>query len=173
MDVAALIFATAAHAAVGQKRKYSNDPYIVHPVEVSKLVASVTSDPAMIAAAYLHDTVEDTQVTNDLIKSLFGDDVASLVEMLTDVSTPEDGNRKMRKYIDLMHTAKASKRAKTIKLADLISNTQSIVEHDPNFAKVYLREKEALLEVLGEGDPTLFKMATDLLIQSKLKLMGN
>jgi hypothetical protein len=83
--------------------------------------------------------------------------------MLTDVSRPEDGNRAARKAIDLAHTAKASPAAKTIKLADLIDNTRSIVERDPDFAKVYLQEKARLLEVLQEGDPTLMAMAREYL----------
>jgi hypothetical protein len=82
-----------------------------------------------------------------------------LVEQLTDVSRPEDGNRAKRKAIDRAHTAKASPEAKTIKLADLIDNTRSIVELDPGFAKIYLVEKVLLLEVLQEGDAGLWEMA--------------
>lgn len=140
-------------------RKYTGEPYIVHPDEVAGIVASVTDDQAMIAAAYLHDVVEDTAVSLDRVRELFGDDVAGLVEMLTDVSKPEDGNRKARKAIDRNHTASASPRAKTIKLADLISNTASIVTHDAEFAKVYLAEKRLLLDVLREGDATLYAEA--------------
>ena len=93
-----------------------------------------------------------------------------LVRDLTDVSKPEDGNRAVRKEIDRQHTAQASPQAKTIKLADLISNTVSIVEHDPKFARIYLKEKALLLEVLTEGDPTLYAMATKLLIWAEAEL---
>jgi len=86
-------FATAAHAAVGQKRKYSDDDYIVHPIRVANLVKQYGGTEEMIAAAYLHDVVEDTDVTMDTITSLFGSVVASLVKDLTDVSKPSDGNR--------------------------------------------------------------------------------
>lgn len=75
------------------------------------------------------------------------------------MSTSHDGLRKHRKAKDREHTAKASPQAKTIKLADLIDNTRSIVERDPEFAKVYLAEKALLLEVLRDGDATLWKMA--------------
>lgn len=159
----AYVFARAAHDAVGQLRKYSNDPYIVHPVEVAGLVQTVQHTNEMLAAALLHDTVEDTNTTIDEIHRLFGYEVACLVEMLTDVSKASDGNRAVRKAIDCEHTAKASAAAKTIKLADLISNSRSIVAHDLKFAGVYLREKATLLEVLKEGDATLWAQAKQLL----------
>lgn len=81
--------------------------------------------------------------------------------MLTYVRQPSDGNRAARKAIDRAHTAQESAEVKTIKLANLIDNSHCIVARDPDFAKVYLAEKAALLEVLGEGegDPTLFAMA--------------
>lgn len=155
----ARIFATKAHASIDQRRKYTNEAYIVHPAEVAQIVESVPHTKAMVAAAWLHDVVEDTPITLEEIYTEFGQEIGDLVEMLTDISKPEDGNRKTRKAIDCEHTAKASPEAKTIKLADLISNTTSIVEYDPGFAKVYLREKELLLEVLKEGDQTLWKQA--------------
>jgi GrpB-like predicted nucleotidyltransferase (UPF0157 family) len=68
----------------------------------------------------------------------------------------------VRKAIDLQHTAAAPPEAKTVKLADLISNTQSIVKYDPKFAKIYLEEKRRLLTVLGDGDATLFARASAL-----------
>jgi hypothetical protein len=90
---------------------------------------------------------------------------------LTDVSRADDGNRAVRKAIDLAHTAKACADAKTIKLADLLSNTASIVAYDPGFARVYLKEKTALLKVLTEGDATLLARATDTLSKSLDKLV--
>ena len=161
----ARIFATAAHAAVGQLRKYTYEPYIVHPAEVASIVESVEgSTYEMIAAAWLHDVVEDTGVSNEIIKQEFGEEVAELVGWLTDVSRPEQGNRATRKAIDRAHTAMAPAAAQTIKLADLISNTRSIMEHDEAFAKVYLSEKRMLLEVMTKGDRTLFERAKSLVV---------
>jgi (p)ppGpp synthase/HD superfamily hydrolase len=159
----ARVFATAAHAAVGQLRKYTNEPYIVHPAEVMALVRGVAHDEGMLAAALLHDVLEDTGVTADLLRREFGEDVAALVLQVTDVSKPEDGNRRVRKNMDRQHIAKASPRAKTVKLADLISNSRSIVAHDPGFARVYLREKAALLDILHEGDASLMAEARAIL----------
>lgn len=153
----ALQFATKAHE--GQKRKYTGEDYIVHPIEVMEIVRSVPHTEEMLAAALLHDVVEDCGITEKQIIAEFGEKTAELVMWLTDVSKPADGNRKIRKEIDRQHTAIAPVAAKTIKLADLISNTGSIIQHDKHFAVVYLREKKLLLEVLGEGDSTLFEKA--------------
>ena len=153
-------FATAAHAAVGQLRKYTFEPYIVHPAEVAALVATVPGHtPEMIAAAWLHDTVEDTGVTSELIRKESGDEVAELVGWLTDVSRPDHGNRAARKAVDRAHTAGAPAAAQTIKLADLIANTRSIMQHDEKFAVTYLAEKRMLLEVMTKGDPGLMARA--------------
>ena len=157
----AQIFAIAAHAAVQQKRKYTGEPYIVHPAEVASIVASVEgSTPDMVAAAWLHDVVEDTGVTLTDIHVNFSPEIAALVGWLTDVSKPEDGNRAKRKAIDREHTAQAPAEAQTIKLADLISNSKSIMAHDPDFAKTYLEEKRMLLEVMTKGDRGLHTEAS-------------
>ena len=158
----ARVFATAAHASAAQLRKYTNEPYIVHPREVARIVGTVTHSYEMLAAAWLHDVVEDTGVTIEIIRAEFGDDVATLVGWLTDVSRPEQGNRATRKAIDRAHTAMAPADAQTIKLADLISNCTSIVEHDATFAKTYLEEKRLLLEVLTKGDRELWKHANEI-----------
>lgn len=155
-------FATRAHALIDQRRKYTGEPYIVHPAAVARLVAGVTDDEAMICAAWLHDVVEDTPVSLIEIEREFGPDIGMLVADLTDVSTPAHGNRAARKLIDLRHTRAASPRAKTVKLADLIDNAGSITRYDPGFARVYMAEKRNLLEVLHQGDPTLFTMACDI-----------
>lgn len=157
LELKAKEFATRAH--LGQKRKYTGEDYIVHPEEVAGIVRSVPHTEAMLAAAWLHDTVEDTAVTLEEIQAAFGSEVAGLVSWLTDVSKKTDGNRHVRKAFDLAHTSRAPAAAKTVKLADLISNSKSITQHDPKFAKVYLREKDALLEVLTEGDPSLLEIA--------------
>ncbi len=155
-------FATAAHAAVGQLRKYTFEPYIVHPAEVASIVATVPGHtPEMLAAAWLHDTVEDTGVTIELVRAEFGAEVAELVGWLTDVSRPDHGNRAARKAVDRAHTAGAPAAAQTIKLADLIANTRSIMEHDEKFAATYLAEKRQLLEVMTKGDAGLMARARE------------
>lgn len=150
-------FAAKAHR--NQKRKYTGDPYINHPIAVMNIVASVTSDIDMLCAAVLHDVVEDCDVTIDEIMGRFGNIVAAMVSDLTDVSKPEDGNRATRKAIDRAHTAQSMANSKTIKLADLIDNASDISQHDKGFAAVYMAEKKLLLEVLTEGDSELYSRA--------------
>ncbi|TJW14591.1 MAG: HD domain-containing protein [Mesorhizobium sp.] len=155
----ALAFATAAHAAIDQRRKYTNENYIVHPIAVAEIVKTVQHTPEMIAAAYLHDVAEDTPFTLMDIHDEFDDEVAELVYWLTDKSKPADGNRAARKAIDLEYAARAPRMAKTIKLADLIDNTLTIKERDPDFWRVYRHEKLRLLDVLRDGDATLWERA--------------
>lgn len=149
----AIQFAVDAHGE--QKRKYTGEPYVTHPLAVMKIVQEVPHTTEMLIAAVLHDVVEDTPVTIFEIKDRFGPVVADYVNGLTDVSTPEDGNRATRKAMDRSHSAQQGAEVQTIKLADLIHNTASIAEHDPNFYKVYREEKIELLKLLTKGDLTL------------------
>jgi (p)ppGpp synthase/HD superfamily hydrolase len=157
IETKALAYATEAHK--GQVRKYTGEPYIEHPKAVADIVRGVRHTPAMIAAAYLHDVVEDTPIPLTDIRLAFGEDVAGLVYWLTDKSRPSDGNRAARKAIDRLHIAAAPPNAQTIKLADMIDNTSSIAERDPSFWVVYRKEKLALLEVLDKGDAGLLAIA--------------
>ena len=163
-------YATTAHTQINHRRKYTSQPYDVHLQAVARRVASVSEDPAMVAAAWLHDTVEDTPATFEDIEREFGGDVAALVRDLTDISKPSDGNRAARKALDLQHLATVSPRAKTIKLADIIDNSLDICSHDSGFGRVYLGEARALLEVLREGDPRLLAEAEKSLAECELLL---
>ena len=153
----AIDFAATWHK--DQRRKYTNEPYINHPIEVMQIVSEVVTDIDTLCAAVLHDVVEDCGVSIRMIRIAFGQNVSDMVSDLTDVSKPEDGNRAKRKEIDRQHTSQSSALAKTVKLADLISNSQTIAENDPEFAKVYMNEKRLLLEVLTEGHELLYRRA--------------
>jgi len=156
-------FATRSHGRIDHRRKYTGQPYDVHLRSVARIVESVTDEPGTIAAAWLHDVVEDTPVTFQDVEREFGADVSQLVTELTDVSRPSDGNRTVRRAIDRAHLARASARAQTVKLADLIDNCGDICKHDPPFGRVFVVEMAALLDVLGEGDPALMSRARKLL----------
>lgn len=162
-------FATAAHAAIDQRRKYTDDPYIVHPQRVADKVATVPHTPAMLAAAWLHDVVEDTEVTIELIEEVFGAEVALLVAGLTDVSRLEDGNRKVRKAIDREHSARQSPACKTVKLADLIDNSISIRRYGKGFAPIFMTEMALSLEGLKEGDALLLEEASAIVAEWKAR----
>jgi (p)ppGpp synthase/HD superfamily hydrolase len=153
----AILFSKLAHEAIGQKRKYTGEPYFNHPLRVMKLVASVLPDDedAQIVAL-LHDVVEDTHISLTLIRDEFGTRVERGVFALTDTPTVEGGpNRKERKKLDRERLSKAEGWIQTVKVADMIDNTSSIAEHDPNFWKVYKEEKRLLLDVLTEADSGL------------------
>jgi (p)ppGpp synthase/HD superfamily hydrolase len=195
IDQLAAKFAQAAHESINQRRKYSGRPYFEHPARVAALVRTVTDDQNLIAAAYLHDVVEDVNfdalskvgakfgiartsfpenvrdASLQLVEDLFGKDIALLVEQLSDVSKPEDGNRKARKAIDREHLKHASPEAKTVKLADLIDNATDIVSNDMDFAIVYYHEKELLLPFLKEGNQQLWARAEELVQDFQLKQM--
>lgn len=149
----AATYATNAHK--GQKRKYTGEDYITHPMAVANLLKDHYKDTTedMFMAALLHDTVEDTEATHEEIEKFFGDEVARLVKGLTDTAKPEDGNRAQRKAIERDRLAKESKEVQTIKVFDLIHNTFSIKEHDPKFWEVYQLEKQDLLNVMTKVDP--------------------
>lgn len=155
LEMQAAMFANNAHGMASQVRKYTGLPYIVHPAAVVEIVAGVNHTPEMLAAAWLHDTLEDTDTTLQQLTDEFGLKVSTLVLELTDQTKLGDGNRAIRKEMERNRLAKVSAEAQTVKLADIIHNTREIIQCDSSFAKVYIREAMALLEVLTKGDPIL------------------
>lgn len=153
----ALQLASMAH--LGQTRKYTGDWYITHPIAVARMVRDVGGSEEMIAAAYLHDVVEDTKVSLDDIDDECGRVVASYVSWMTDRSRSYDGNRETRKGIDRAILAMAPSEVQTIKVADLIDNTASILAHDPKFAVTYIEEKRLLLGVLTRANSVMIARA--------------
>jgi (p)ppGpp synthase/HD superfamily hydrolase len=157
-------FANKAHGT--QTRKYSTDPYIVHPVRVMETLKKYDASRAMLAAALLHDVLEDTPVSPvemvTFLKTLLPDDEAELtlkmVTELTDVyikSAYPEWNRRVRKDKELDRVIKISPDAQTIKYADILDNSTEIVAHDPSFAKRYLFESRAILQKATKGNPAL------------------
>lgn len=143
------MFAAGAHAGVGQKRKYTGEDYINHPIAVAEIVRKNGGTDEMVAAAMLHDTIEDTQVTFGHIFSLFGDRVAEMVDALSNKAVPEDGNREARFFINVKALREClDMQSRVIKLADLIHNTESITRYDQKFAALYLAEKAFMVRVL-------------------------
>lgn len=164
-------FAISAHESINQKRKYSNEPYYRHCERVVAILNEITSDQEILAAAWLHDVLEDVAPSNPYyceqrIRELFGNRVCNLVIELTD-SKLEEGNRAMRKAQDRLRLKSASSETKTIKLADLIDNFVDITKNDVGFSMLYTREVELLLPYLSEGNLMLFKQLTELLTDYK------
>ena len=146
----ALDFASKAH--YGQVRKYTGEPYIEHCKAVADQVALWGGNDQMIAAAYLHDVIEDTECSCHEIYQNFGPVVEGYVIELTDQFTKQgypQMNRAQRKRAECdRYRKQVSEEAAIIKWADVCDNTASIVRHDPKFAIVYLKEKAALLDAL-------------------------
>jgi GTP diphosphokinase / guanosine-3',5'-bis(diphosphate) 3'-diphosphatase len=120
----------AAEKHSGQKRKgAAGEPYVNHVIEVAHLVSTaIPNDLNVVVAALLHDVIEDTDVTAEEMSKHFGQDVTALViEMTDDKSLPKED----RKRLQIEHAPKMSVRAQTIKLADKISNLESILSSPP------------------------------------------
>jgi (p)ppGpp synthase/HD superfamily hydrolase len=146
----------------GQIRKYTGEPYVEHCIEVALLVESVLEGRGYsesdidyaTSVAVLHDTVEDTAATFEMITERFGEKVAEGVWYLT--KTPGFvGNRATRKTLCAARLALAPEIIKIIKTCDMFHNSLSIEEFDPTFWKTFSAETETLLEAMGTAE--LFK----------------
>lgn len=155
----AMNFARAVHRS--QVRKYTGNPYSDHLAEVAGIAMTVcwewNNPDEIMAVAWLHDCMEDQHVDYATLSGHFGAQVASGVQWLSDMET---GSRAERKAASRRRLAQAPGWIQTIKCADLISNTSSIVKHDPKFAETYLEEKRELLKVLTSADRRLHSLAS-------------
>jgi (p)ppGpp synthase/HD superfamily hydrolase len=127
--LAAARFAAERHAAQRRKGRTA-EPYVNHLLEVAELLARTADylDTNLIAAALLHDTIEDAGVTREEIAVRFGEDVASLVaEVTDDKSLPKE----IRKALQVEHASAKSPRAQALSAADKIANVRSIVASPP------------------------------------------
>lgn len=115
-------FAIEAHRSA--ERRGKGFPYIIHPMEAAAIVASVTNDPEMLAAAILHDTVEDTDVTIEQIEELFGPRVAHLVN----VETAQKGaSWRARREVQIERFRNADRDSQIVAMGDKLSNLRAIV----------------------------------------------
>jgi (p)ppGpp synthase/HD superfamily hydrolase len=172
MDILEKVREFADNAHGEQKRKYSGDRYIVHPVRVMNICRQYTQNPIILAAALLHDVLEDTPVGKEKIYHFLEDkmtaeeaaEVVNLVTALTDVYIKESFphlNRKNRKSKESARLGMIPGDAQTIKYADIIDNTIDITQNDPGFALGYLKECRSLLNNITKGNPALYKKAIE------------
>jgi (p)ppGpp synthase/HD superfamily hydrolase len=125
----------AAHRHTGQQRKgRGNEPYINHPAEVANLLAMATdgADAELVAAGWLHDTIEDTATTREELAQKFSQRVAAFVVEVTDDMTMPKDQRRQKQIVD---APKKSPGAKLIKIADKISNIRARIHPQPNQAE--------------------------------------
>jgi len=165
-----------------QKRKYTGAPYWTHLLSVATTASKYSSGLMEVEIALCHDLVEDTAATyNNLRIKLEAlnytesqiKDILKGVEDLTDVYTFEDYpelNRKERKTLEADRLIMTSPHSQTVKYADIIDNTTSIVEHDNGFAKIYIGEVSRYLYKLDKGNPELYRRCVDCFESGKEKL---
>ena len=122
----AIYFSKDAHL---NQTRHSGDPFVTHPIEVAKILTSIKLDASSIAAGLLHDTVEDTKITNDSIKSVFGDQISHLVQGLTKINKLSLKVNKLKlgeNYKKLLLAATEDLRVILVKLADRLHNMRTI-----------------------------------------------
>lgn len=126
----ALNFSAERHRM--QRRKdHDETPYINHPISVAEMIVNTggVSDTNTIIAALLHDTIEDVGVTAKELRQMFGDEVASLVQEVTDDKSLPKAERKR---LQVEHASHKSSKAKLIKIADKISNVRDVTNSPPS-----------------------------------------
>lgn len=164
-----------------QVRKYTGERYIVHPLRVMETVREFNDDVAVLAAALLHDVLEDTPVKAHEIESALlvvmdADDVRRTLRFvieLTDIYIKKDFprlKRSRRKEKEVQRLSAVSAEAQTIKYADIIDNVTDIVRQDTDFARVYVREAKAMLTAMNDGNEELLKRALALVDRCLLTL---
>lgn len=160
LHLPAAFFCTAAHESIQQKRKYGDRRYYTHPLTVATLVHTLPdADEHMVAAACLHDIIEDVSPKNayfspDWLLNEFGNDVYFLVRDLTNEFTKDkypEMNRNARKAEEAKRIATISDRAKAIKRADLYHNSTEI-SPDARFWQQWLKEKAELDALIGKWE---------------------
>lgn len=122
----------AAHKHRNQRRKDANaSPYINHPIALANILRheGKVEDAAVIAAALLHDTIEDTETSYEELRGLFGAKVAGIVAEVTDTKWLRKGSRKR---LQISKAGRASEGAKLVKLADKIANLRDIIANPPD-----------------------------------------
>lgn len=150
----AVEFAHEMHHEVGQIREGTGEPYIVHPIEVASIAYAMGHEfgypsewiEVAVIAGLLHDTIEDTKCTYNLIESKFGAVVRDTVFWLTDVTTKAQGNRRVRKELERVRLMAAPGRVKFVKCCDIIANSRGILRDKPETAQLFLTEKMAVLD---------------------------
>lgn len=169
-DVLLAVQAFADHAHGEQRRRYSGERYITHPVRVMETCSVYTTSTDVLCAALLHDVLEDTPVPasaiHDFLCKILPEEnvikILQLVVELTDIYTHANYpalNRRTRKKHEVARLARVSADAQMIKCADIIDNATNIFIHDPDFAHVYLQEGKTLLAKMNKGPAVLYVRA--------------
>lgn len=145
----------AEHAHRGQTRR-NGTPYVHHPMRVAGRVSMLPgTTEELVAAAWLHDVLEDTKAKLIDLETEFGPKVLKLVIELTNVSTGLALPRAERKRLDREHIAKVSVEAKRIKMLDRIDNLNDMNGYEKDFVLLYTGESKLLADAIGDADRDL------------------
>lgn len=147
----------AAHSHAGQMRKYGGGPFINHPLRVMCRVMRMGLDDGVVAAAVLHDVIEDSSVMYDDLIVRFTPSTASIVLDLTDYQKPDEAPRAVRKRKYRERLSKAWKVSQTIKVVDRIDNLRDMAGAPDDFKELYAAESFAMANVLGKVDKDLLE----------------
>lgn len=171
----AISFAAKKHKT--QKRKGADgEPYINHPLEVLNLLANVgnVQDYDILIAAVLHDTIEDTETTEEEIAELFGENICQMVlELTDDKSLP----KAVRKQLQIEHAPHISTGAQQIKLCDKISNIRDVLENPPDGwsekrRREYVEWGERVVAGLRGANAKLEKHFDELIAKARTQEIG-
>lgn len=145
-----------------QERKWTGEPYYNHPIEVTKLLIEhhwVDDDTS--AAAMLHDTLEDTDISGGLIQMRCGHKTVRIVRELTN-TTRFPNDKEKQTEINLKRLASASREAKLIKAADVLHNSRDIVKSNPSYAPKYLIKKARTLQAIKTNSDIWLKAEVEM-----------
>lgn len=157
----AIIFAAEAHA--GQVRKYTGEPYVLHPIEVAEILRRHDRPASEIVGGVLHDVVEDTNRTLKQVKFHFGTVVGDLVNGVTNVAEDKSVPRVDRFWQNVAHLAEQSEGSHNIKCADIISNLKNFPRNDETKLVSYSVEKVIVLDHLYLADSNLIFEAKEII----------
>lgn len=168
-----------------QVRKYTGEPYWNHPLSVARIVNHHDGSDLAVEIALCHDLFEDTSCSDLILLTILmfiGYSVSDSYKIvkgvteLSDVWTSErfpTMNRKTRKLLEVTRLSTISSISQSVKLADMIDNASSIIEHDPSFAKIYLEEKMLIFQNMKGGSEEMRKAFLASLDAAKQKLKEN
>jgi len=172
------LVAKTAHDAVGQKRKFTGEPYWTHPQKVADVVGQRLDehmyfkyfDWDLVAAAWLHDVVEDTGVSQAFIVEQFGPDVGQFVFDVTEQNVY--GSKSQDALHEIIRLSKVCEKSQFLKLCDIYCNVSDIcVESGDNFINAWVPTKIATVLAIGNASPMFQGFGKDILdvIETKIK----
>jgi (p)ppGpp synthase/HD superfamily hydrolase len=174
----AAMLAVNGHGRLGQRRRGSRAPYVSHCERVATAVSDANMSDCAVAAAWVHDLVEDTlgrgsmEINLQEIEDVLGKTVAGYVHALTNPPAAPGLNRAARKEIELRMLRDAPVDVVSIRYAEIADNVADMMRTDLNFASVYVPEKRRLLEAVPYGHKGLYQTALSVVEQAENELLA-